>query len=252
VRASLNAKIEPKEDFMDARNQVGRTPSNQGPQTPQTSKQGKGCLYYGCITAIIIAVVLCIGIFFGARYFMSEMVERYTQEKPQSLPALDSSTESYLRVKERVEQFQSAARAGQQSTLELTADEINTFLSSYPGLEGLTEYFRVAIPGDSLDFVLSVPLDQMGVENRYLNGTASLAVSIVDGKPQVGLRAMQIGGVKIPEEATKQFSEGNLFDQIEPRTKDNLLEILSGVHSVVVERGVLRLNGGSSAASKNG
>jgi hypothetical protein len=208
-------------------------------------KQGKGCLFYGCASALVISVVLIIGIYFGARYVFNKVVDEYTQAAPVALPPLDNSTESYLKVKGRVEAFQSAVRNGEPSTLELTAPEINTYLSSHPGLEGVTEYFRITLEGNILKCLLSVPLDQMGVESRYLNGVASVSVAMENGKPYAEMKEMRVGDKALPDEAIKQFSSKNLFDQADPKIQEKITEILLGVDSLVVENSILRLNGGS-------
>ena len=206
-------------------------------------KQGKGCFFYGCITALVIAVVVAIGIYFGARYVLGKVVDEYTETAPVALPALDNSTESYLKVKGRVEAFQNAVRNGEASTLELTAPEVNTYLSSHPGLEGVTEYFRLAFEGNILKCLLSVPLDQMGVENRYLNGVASVSVAMENGKPYAELKEMRVGNNTLPDDVVKQFSSKNLFDQADPKIQTKITEILLGVDSLVVEISILRLNG---------
>lgn len=216
---------------------------------PAAPAKRKGCFFYGCLISIIVLIVVVIGIWIGARYVISSMVEQYTQAAPMELPALDSSTESYLKVKGKVEEFQSFIRQGKAATLELTGPEINTYLSSHPGLEGLTDNFRISIDGSDLRGAVSAPLESIGYPDRYLNGTLSLQVEMKDGDLKAWLRGLEVGGKAIPDSAVQQIGQGNLLDQAEPEKKQKLLEALAGVKLIEVQNGILRMAGGGEHQS---
>lgn len=210
---------------------------------PQQQKK-RGCFFYGCLTAIVISIVLIIGVFVGVRYFRNVLIDNYTQTTPMALPPLDSSTESYLRVKSRVETFQTTIRSGKAATLELTAAEINTYLASQPGLEGQTDFFRVSIDGDQLGGVVSFPFDYEGHHDRYVNGMVKLKISMKDGQLSGHVLNVQVGNNTLPQEVMSRFLGDDIFSEMSPEAKKELLEALSGVRSIVVEGGKLKLSGG--------
>lgn len=208
--------------------------------------QKKGCLFYGCMTAIVVTVVIFIGIFIGFRYMMSSFVDQYTQTTAAQLPQLDNSTESYLKVKEKVEAFQAIARQNQPAKIELTAAEVNTYLASHPGLEGVSDHFRVTIDGSELKGILSVALDKMGYPDRFFNGNVSLNIKLINKKLQVHLSGLQVGGTTMPEAVLQQLGAEDIFEQLQPEAKQKAEEILAGVTSISVENGLLKMQSGEN------
>jgi hypothetical protein len=209
------------------------------------ANQGKGCFFYGCLTAIIISIVLIFGIYFGFRYVLSSVMDEYTQTNSVSLPPLDSSTESYLRVKGRVEEFQQAARQNQVSNLELSASELNTYLSSHPGLEGVSDHFRVIIEGSDLKGVASLGLEPLGYPDRFFNGTVFLTLKMVEGNLDVRLAGLQVGSKTLPDTVVSQLAAENLVEQLKPEGREKVKEILSGVSVISVENGLVKLKSGA-------
>lgn len=220
-------------------------PLEINPTTTVVPTKKRGCFFYGCMTVIVATIVIIVGIFLGFRYVTTKFVDTYTQTTPLALPALDSSTESYLRVKGKVEAFRNDLREGKTSALELSAGEINTFLSSQPGLEGLTDKFRVAIEGSELRGVLSVSLDEVGYSDRYLNGLLSLKVQMADGKLDLRVNELEVGGKALPEQIVAQLIGENLFDKMEASDRENILQTLKGVKSIVIESGMVKMKGGA-------
>ena len=49
-------------------------------------KPKRGCVFYGCLTLLILSVVGGLTAYFGIRYALKTFVSRYTEEKPSSLP----------------------------------------------------------------------------------------------------------------------------------------------------------------------
>lgn len=217
------------------------------PLAPPPAKR-RGCFFYGCMTSIVVSVVLILGIWFGIRYVISNAVEQYTQATPVELPALDSTTESYLKVKGKVEAFQAAIRQNQPSSLELTGPEINTYLASHPGLEGITDNFRVSIDGSDLLGTVSVPLDQYGYADRFFNGTLSLTIEMKGGELKAGLKGLKVGSVEVSDAVLSQIGKENLLEQAEPDKREKIAEALAGVSTITVQNGVLRMSGGENQA----
>lgn len=218
--------------------------ANPSVQPPVPAKK-RGCFFYGCLTTIIVGIVLIVGIYVGIRYVISNAVDTYTQPTPMQLPTLDSSTDSYLKVKSKVEAFQAAIRQSQPASIELTGPEINTYLSSHPGLEGVTDNFRVSVTGSELQGILSIPLDQIGYADRYFNATMSIHVEMKAGNLSVQVRGLKLGNSSIPDNVISQMAGENVLDQVEPEKREKILELLAGVSSITVENGILRMSGGS-------
>ena len=96
---------------------------------------------------------------------------------------------------------------------------------------------RVDIQDDRLLAEISVPLDLFNerFEGRYLNGTGELSVEMKDGRLEVNIDRLEVGGRNLPEEFMNEIRKNNL---VETLLQDPSLERFMGlVKSVKVEDG---------------
>ena len=84
---------------------------NETPATPATpdaaEPKKRGCFFYGCLTSIIIAVLLVIGVCVAGYYGLSKfagMAVAYTDTAPMTLPAVQVDPAVYAALKKRVEE----------------------------------------------------------------------------------------------------------------------------------------------------
>jgi hypothetical protein len=180
------------------------------PEPPVLPKQ-HGCFFYGCIIASILAVlfVILLGVimFFAWRFFMG-VVNDYTSTTPRELPKLEMPDEQRQTVKKRFDDFRQAVNDGKPTdTLVLTSDDINALIEEDPDLRGRA---HVKIEGDEVKGEISLPLDNVGLKGRYLNGEAEVKASLTNGVLIVTLDSVEVNGKKVPEQLMQQFRQQNL------------------------------------------
>ena len=71
------------------------------PETPKS--KGRGCFFYGCLTAAILFILGAVALYFGARYAMKTVLNAYTETRPASLPKTGLSTNELARLQARLE-----------------------------------------------------------------------------------------------------------------------------------------------------
>src|SRR6266571_5832859 len=104
------------------------------PVTPasQPAKR-RGCFFYGCITVLVIIVLIGIAGFFAIRYGLNKFtafVEQYTDTTPMTLPTIPMSSADYQQLDKRVTAFADAVNARKATPpLVLTGDEINALIA---------------------------------------------------------------------------------------------------------------------------
>jgi hypothetical protein len=142
-------------------------------------KQGLGCFARGCLTLLIFAIVLAIAgfagmywglhrhsaLFYGS-YWLAKT--RSIAEAPTPVPEFNASDQQIERVRERWQDFEQKARAGQAAEIELSADDINALIATTEGVRGKV---FASIDGDQLRLQASVPIG--GLLRRpgyYFNG----------------------------------------------------------------------------------
>jgi hypothetical protein len=204
------------------------------PEPPQPMPKQRGCFFYGCIIASILAVLCVIFMaviaFFTYR-FVHKLVDEYTATAPRELPKLDMSAEQRQAVKDRVEAFWKAVEAGTPTEpLVLTSDDLNALIEDNPDLKGV---IYVKVEGEEIKGQVSIPLDKLNigmVRGRYLNGEADLKASLKDGVLIVTLDSIEVNGKRPPDEMMKGIREQNLAKDMYKEEKNaNLIRKLESL-----------------------
>ncbi|MDD9948453.1 MAG: hypothetical protein OXU48_02840 [candidate division Zixibacteria bacterium] len=192
----------------------------------------------GCLSAIILLAVIA-----GAAYYFilqasDELVDTYTSPEPRDFARVEEGRDEVLSVIDRFRDFVIALERGEETgSFSLSADDINALLEYEDLLREFHGMARVDIQDDRLLAEISVPLDLFNerFEGRYLNGTGELSVEMRDGRLEVNIDRLEVGGRNIPEEFMNEIRKNNL---VETLLQDPSLERFMGlVKSVKVEDG---------------
>jgi hypothetical protein len=199
------------------------------------ARRERGCFFYGCIFALILAalIVITLGILAYVGYrFVSRTIVQYTDTAPMALPAPTLPEEEVQALKGRVDAFRKAVDEGQDATLTMTGEELNALINSDPDFQGRV---AVDIEGDQLKGQVSIPFHFPGLGQRYANGKASLKASIDDGLLIVRMQDFEIPGRPLPKQVLDQFRAENLAknayddpEQAETLRKIEKLEVKDG------------------------
>ena len=205
-----------------------------------TPKPRRGCFFYGCITGVVLLVMLLGALLLGLHY-VKKVVNRYTDTKPMELPTVQMSQAEMAQVKQRFEAFQQAVRE-QHATkpLTLTADDINALIASGPDQQAWKGKVYVSLESDQLKGEVSVPLQEVGVgmlKGRYLNGSVSFNLSFRDGVLSITPQTIQVKGEPLPEVYLREIRKQNLAVAL---TNDpGAAAVLKGLEEIQVKEGKL-------------
>ncbi len=201
----------------DLDNPYGELPVTSA--TPPDEKPKRGCLFYGCITMIVLAIVgtivLVIASYSIYRYIINTAVA-YTETAPMPLPKSEMPPEQYEALKARVEAFEKALDDGEAAELQLTGDDINAIIANDENYEEFRDTIFVSIDGDEVKGKLSFPLSkitgQSELKDRYLNGEAGLKISLANGLLLVTVQELTVKGEPVEEQAMQQLRQKNLAE----------------------------------------
>ena len=179
----------------------------------QAPKPRRGCFFYGCITSVVLLVLLLGALLIGLHY-VKKMVNSFTDTQPMALPTLQMSQPEIENVKQRFEAFRTEVRE-QRATkpLVLTSDEINALIASGKGQQTLQGKVYVRLEGDQLKSEVSLPLEDVGLrmfKGRYLNGSATFNLALNNGTPFVTAQSVQVKGKPLPETYMQKIRKENL------------------------------------------
>ena len=155
-------------------------------------KRGMGCFGKGCLTLIILAILLAV-IGIGGTYWSLRHV--YLSDKPAPIPettapietsaatpgetSVATPSEKSAEVRERMDTMKKAARAHEATEVELTAADINALIAANRKSRGTAS---VGINDTVLQAQFSIPLQRLdvpfrsafGLNDRYLNATVTI------------------------------------------------------------------------------
>jgi hypothetical protein len=223
------------------------------PPPPAFPRQ-RGCFFYGCIIASVLALLMVIlvsvAVFFGYR-FVSQLVDQYTSTTPRELPKVEMPAEQRQATKDRLEEFRKAVEAGSPTEpLVLTSDDLNALIDDNPDLKGK---IFVKIVGDEVKGEVSIPLERIGlsmVKGRYLNGEADLKASLSDGVLIVTLDSIEVNGQKPPENIMQGIRQENLAKDAYKDEKS--ASLMRKLESLEIKDGKIILKVRAKAPEKTG
>jgi hypothetical protein len=178
-----------------------------------TPKPRRGCLFYGGILLTVCLVAVLIAALIGVHLF-KKMVNEFTDTKPVPLPALDMTPAQIEQVRQRVAAFSEAVQAGTATPpLTLNANEIDAVIASSPDFQSIKDKVFVTIENGQLKGQVSVPMGELGIrgfKGRYLNGVATVGVSLQNGTLLVFPQEILVKGKPIPPSYMSAFRQQNL------------------------------------------
>jgi hypothetical protein len=188
------------------------------PESYAPAPRQRGCFFYGCLIASILAVlmVILVGVLgFVAYRVMNQWVDEFTATQPRELPKVEMPAEQRESLKDRVESFRKAVEAGSPiEPLVLTSEDLNALIEENPNFKGK---IYVKIEGDQVKGQVSYPTDALAkipllsmLKGRYLNGEAGLKASLEDGVLIVTLDSFEVNGQRPPDQLMTELRKQNL------------------------------------------
>jgi hypothetical protein len=208
--------------------------------TDPAAKPRRGCFFYGCITGLVL-LVLVLGALMVGLHYVKKMVNQYTDTRAVELPTVQMSQAEISSLKQRFEAFEQAVRAQRPvEPLALTADDINALIARGPERQALKGKFYVSLEGDQLKSEVSVPLPKVGwsmFKGRYLNGSATFNLSFHNGALSVTPQTIVVKGKPLPEVFMQEIRKQNLATK--PADDPDAAAMLRGLEDIQIKEGKL-------------
>jgi len=206
---------------------------------PENQSRQRGCFFYGCLFAVILTLLAVVGggiaTYMGYRYLVNTALP-YTDTVPTPLPKVEMPPEEAKDLHARVDAFRAALDSGQPTEpLVLDSDDINVLIADN---EDVRDKVHVDIEGDKVKGQVSFPLEGIGLpafKGRYLNGKATLKVSLEDGFLRVTLDALEVKGKPVPATFIDQLRAKNLAEDASRNPKN--AEAIQKLESIQVKDG---------------
>jgi hypothetical protein len=180
------------------------------PSTPPPKR--RGCLFYGCLTCIVLALITLLLAVLAVRAVKNK-VYAFTDSQPAQLPKVEMTDAEYQSLQQRVTAFGDAMAEGKRTEpLILTERDINALLAKAASTKELADKVYVSVNGNQVKGQVSIPLSFLGWlgRGRYLNGEATFDVSLENGVLLVTAQEIKVKGQPLPESFMSQLRRENL------------------------------------------
>lgn len=182
------------------------------PTVSVTPPKRRGCLFYGCLTCIVLALLTLVLAVVAVRVVKNK-INGYTDSQPMQMPKVEMSDTEFQSLQQRVSTFGDALGQGKPiEPLMLTERDINALLARSANTKALADKVYVSMNGNEVKGQVSIPLSGLGWlgKGRYLNGEATFKVSLENGVLLVTAQEIKVKGTPLPESFMSQLRRENL------------------------------------------
>jgi len=207
------------------------------PLTNPPAPKRRGCLFYGCLTAVVLLLIAGLMVFLAVR-FARNTLDAYTDTKPMPLPKVELTDAEFQSLEERVKSFGATLKSGKPGApLTLNEQEINALIARTANTKELADKVHVSLNGNEVKGQISIPLSGLGwVGNgRYLNGEAVFKVGLENGALEVTAQSVTVKGNPLPESFMSRLRQENLAREATQDPKS--AEAIRKLQSIQVENG---------------
>jgi len=198
------------------------------------------CFLYGCGILVVCTIIAVAVATFGARYYIGQLQEKYTEDQPVNLPVIDLSEEEIEILLTRVDSFYEQLRDGTATEpLILDQNDLNSIIQFHPEFTTLSDKVYFTLNDDKVSGQVSISLDDIPMfGGRYFNGTADFDVSFENGIGKVFVLDATVKGESIPEtyiaEARKENLASNMQQDPETQEVMNKIETIEIIDSKII------------------
>ncbi len=186
--------------------------------------------FAGCaiLIAAVAMMVFLIGFSIFALYRQFDEIAKFTAEKPVPIEvsSLESQTEQLNTLTQRLKKFREELAGDSESSLTLSADDINLAIAAYDLFKELKGTFRVTkIENETLRIAISYMLNGkprfshhgepgwVASDSRYLNGTLVARPFLMKNEIVLSLDTIEVSGAKVPREFIEQMSPYHITER---------------------------------------
>jgi hypothetical protein len=170
-------------------------------------RKGMGCFARGCLILLVFAIVLAIACFAGmywglhrhsalfyGSYWLAKT--RSLVQVPGAVPGFNASDRQTQSIRERWQDFEQKARAGQAAEIELSGDDVNGLIAANTDLRGK---IFASVEGDQLRLQVSVPIGKfLGRPGYYFNGDIVAQLNGAQSLDNPQFNRITINGEQVP------------------------------------------------------
>lgn len=184
--------------------------------------QGMGCFAKGCLTLVVVGIAVAAIIGGGAWYYFGKFVDNLTAAQPVAIRVEQPTDAQYESASLLLKRLSDAYKSGQETTVELTAADINALIARRPDFGKVRGKSFITIADGNVGAEVSVPLDQIPLsrlKGRYFNGKFVSFFEWSNGEITFKPKLIEANGKSMPDWALTQVASADSQSQINQELK---------------------------------
>ena len=186
--------------------------------------------FAGCaiLIAAVAMMVFLIGFSIFALFRQFSEIAKFTAEKPVLIEVspLESQREELNILTQRLVKFRDELGGDAETSLTLSAEDVNLAIAAYDSFKELKGTFRVTkIENETLRIAISFMLNGkprftrdgepgwVASDSRYLNGTLVARPFLMKNEIVLSLDTIEVSGAKVPREFIEQMSPYHITER---------------------------------------
>jgi hypothetical protein len=197
----------------------------KAPHEPSARSPFAGC---AILIAAVGMMVFLIGFSIFALFRQFSEIAKFTAEKPVPIEVspLENNRPELKELGQRLEKFQKDLAGNSETTLALSADEVNLAIAAFDSFKELKGTFRVTkIEGEALHIAISYMINGkprfahegepgwIASDSRFLNATLVARPFLLKKEVVLRLDTIEVPGAKVPAEFIDQMSPYRLTER---------------------------------------
>ena len=209
------------------------------------AKVAAGC-GLGCLILAAIAIFGIVSALSTVQKRIDDLAAAATSE-PAVFDYPDMQVRDLDALLNRFDAFREAMANDQPAEpLALTADDINVLINEHPTFEPLAGKAFVRFESDQIvsevsikpeDFPVKVPFLSKAFAGKYINGTATVDLSIKDGRAELYVLSFRLAEQEVPAQVMDQIKTENILETAQ--SDPNFSRFIEKVEELKVEEGML-------------
>jgi hypothetical protein len=187
--------------------------------------QGMGCFAKGCLTVLVLGMLLLAAVVGGGWYIVSKTVNNLTSTTPLDVRMDPPSDAQFQAAENSRKRLDTAIANNEETTVEFTSVDLNALLARDEDFKEFRGRARIDMADSIMTINLSVPLDSIRwrkLKRRWFNGTARFGFTYSSGQFRIELESAEAGGHRLPGEFLSGTLMSSLNDGLNESFQENL------------------------------
>jgi hypothetical protein len=160
-----------------------------------------GCFAKGCLTVLIVGLILLVGLVGGGWYLYVKTVNNLTSPAPADVRTEPPSESQFQAAENSMQRLRTAIANDKETTVEFTAADLNALVARDPGFSDWRGRTRIEIADSMMTIAVSAPLSSIPLpklKKRWFNGTARFSFAYENGAFSFDIKSAEANGYEVP------------------------------------------------------